>query len=117
MALTVLVLSAGCREAEIQWHRSVPVTRDIGRDDGGEEARYRMITAITERPDATWFFKAAGPLALGMAERLIDAGASLPLGEALQLELRHLREIFATADALAGLESVLNKTKAKFQGR
>jgi len=56
------------------------------------------------------------PLALRLAERLIDGGAGLSLEAGLQLELEHLVEIFSTADALAGLSS-LGRGRPTFQGR
>jgi enoyl-CoA hydratase/3-hydroxyacyl-CoA dehydrogenase len=56
------------------------------------------------------------PLALKMANRIMDEGYDLPLAEATGLELNHLSEIFSTADALTGLKSV-GKSKPVFQGK
>jgi enoyl-CoA hydratase/3-hydroxyacyl-CoA dehydrogenase len=56
------------------------------------------------------------PLALKMADQIIDEGYNLPLAEATGLELKHLSEIFSTADALIGLKSV-GKGKPVFQGK
>jgi enoyl-CoA hydratase/3-hydroxyacyl-CoA dehydrogenase len=56
------------------------------------------------------------PLALGIAEELINKGAGRPLEEGLQMELDSLREIFATEDAYEGL-STLGKKKPSFKGR
>jgi len=56
------------------------------------------------------------PLAVELANRIMDEGYNLPLAEATGLELKHLREIFSTADALAGLKSV-GKSKPVFQGK
>ena len=55
------------------------------------------------------------PVALRLAEQLIDQGARMPLDEGLQLELDHLVEIFSTEDALEGLSS-LGKKKPHFTG-
>ena len=46
------------------------------------------------------------PVALRVAEELIDAGAGLPLDRALELELERLTEIFSTRDAYEGLTSI-----------
>jgi enoyl-CoA hydratase/carnithine racemase len=55
------------------------------------------------------------PLALRIAADLIDRGAGLPIDEALQLELGHLEQIFATKDAYEGLSS-LGKKPPVFRG-
>jgi len=59
-------------------------------------------------------FKA--PLALALAERLIDEASRVSLDEGLRMELEHLVEIFRTADALEGLSS-LGRKRPVFQGR
>lgn len=46
------------------------------------------------------------PIALRMAEELIERGASLPLDEALELELGGLETIFSTRDAYEGLTTI-----------
>ncbi len=56
------------------------------------------------------------PIALRLAERLIDEGEGLPWEQALSLELRHLREIFSTADAREGLSSLGRQTPPVFRG-
>jgi len=56
------------------------------------------------------------PLALKLANQVIDKGYELPLAEGLKQELAHLIEIFSTADALTGLRSV-GKERPKFEGR
>ncbi|GAB4276695.1 MAG: 3-hydroxyacyl-CoA dehydrogenase/enoyl-CoA hydratase family protein [Deferrisomatales bacterium] len=55
------------------------------------------------------------PLAVRTANRILDEGAGLPLDEALELELAHMGEIFATRDALTGLKSV-GRYRPEFQG-
>lgn len=56
------------------------------------------------------------PLALRLAEKLIDEGSSVSLEEGLRMELDHLEEIFRTADAMEGLSS-LGSRRPEFQGR
>jgi enoyl-CoA hydratase/3-hydroxyacyl-CoA dehydrogenase len=56
------------------------------------------------------------PIALRLAERLIDEGERLPWDEALSLELKHLREIFSTSDAKEGLSSIGRKAAPVFKG-
>jgi enoyl-CoA hydratase/3-hydroxyacyl-CoA dehydrogenase len=56
------------------------------------------------------------PLALRIAEELIDASVEKNLEDGLRMELEHLVEIFSTEDALEGLTS-LGKRKPVFKGR
>jgi enoyl-CoA hydratase/3-hydroxyacyl-CoA dehydrogenase len=60
--------------------------------------------------------RAKAPVAVRLATRLIEEGAGLPLADGLRMELDHLREIFSTRDALAGLRSVGGKPPA-YEGR
>ncbi len=55
------------------------------------------------------------PIALRLANQIIDEGYEKPLKEALKVDLSHLMEIFATKDALTGLTSV--GKKPQFEGR
>ncbi len=55
------------------------------------------------------------PVALRLAEWLIDEGGKLPLAEAMQLEVDRLRELFATRDAYEGLVAC-GKRQPVFQG-
>lgn len=57
------------------------------------------------------------PIALKLANEIVDKGFDMPVSEAVKQELVHLKEIFATADALAGLSSVGGKEKPVFAGR
>ena len=56
------------------------------------------------------------PLALRLANEIVDTGYEMPLSEAVKQELVHLNEIFSTADALTGLTSV-GKARPTFEGR
>jgi enoyl-CoA hydratase/3-hydroxyacyl-CoA dehydrogenase len=56
------------------------------------------------------------PIALRLANQIVDNGYELPLKEAVREELAHLEEIFSTADALTGLKSV-GKGKPTFEGK
>ena len=56
------------------------------------------------------------PVALRLANQIIDEGYELPLTEAVKKELAHLEEIFSTADALTGLKSV-GKGRPTFEGK
>ena len=55
------------------------------------------------------------PVALRIAEKLIDASAVNTLADGVEAELAHLTQIFATADAYEGL-STLGKSKPVFKG-
>ena len=56
------------------------------------------------------------PVALRLAELLIDEGSDRALPDALRMELEHLTEIFGTRDAYEGLSS-LGRKKPVFEGR
>jgi len=56
------------------------------------------------------------PIALRLANEIIDTGYEIPLSEGVKQELVHLNEVFATADALTGLTSV-GKARPTFEGR
>jgi enoyl-CoA hydratase/3-hydroxyacyl-CoA dehydrogenase len=60
--------------------------------------------------------KQKAPIALRLAERLIDLSAAAPLDEGLAEELSHLVEVFSSEDARAGLSSVGKRAPA-FAGR
>ncbi len=56
------------------------------------------------------------PIALRLANQIMDEGFDKPIADATKLELEHLKEIFATKDALTGLTSV-GKGRPTFEGR
>jgi enoyl-CoA hydratase/3-hydroxyacyl-CoA dehydrogenase len=56
------------------------------------------------------------PIALRLANQIIDEGYERPLKEAVKKELAHLEEIFSTDDALKGLKSV-GRGRPTFEGR
>jgi enoyl-CoA hydratase/3-hydroxyacyl-CoA dehydrogenase len=56
------------------------------------------------------------PLALKLANQIIDQQADKPIDQAVEIELGRLAEIFSTADALEGLTS-LGRKRPEFKGR
>jgi enoyl-CoA hydratase/3-hydroxyacyl-CoA dehydrogenase len=56
------------------------------------------------------------PLAIKLVNKIIDEGSKHNLDEGLEIELRHLSEIFATHDALEGLNSVIMRKRPEFKG-
>jgi enoyl-CoA hydratase/3-hydroxyacyl-CoA dehydrogenase len=75
-------------------------------DTEGSEALARAMRLIA----------AKAPIALRIAAELIDRGASMPLPQALELEVSRVAEIFRTHDAYVGLRSVGGPPPA-FAGR
>jgi enoyl-CoA hydratase / 3-hydroxyacyl-CoA dehydrogenase len=55
------------------------------------------------------------PLALKIANEIIDRQVSLPMSEAIEVELDRLKDIFATADALEGLSTV-GRRRPEYKG-
>ena len=56
------------------------------------------------------------PIAIKLANKIIDEGSKLNLNEGLELELKHLSEVFSTKDALEGLNSVIMRRRPTFKG-
>lgn len=56
------------------------------------------------------------PIALRIADEIIDRQISLPMEDAMEVELGRLAEIFSTADALEGLSSAGRK-RPEFKGK
>ncbi len=59
-------------------------------------------------------FKA--PLAVALANKLIDEGTEVDLDAGLQMELDNLKKIFPTKDAYEGLTSLVQRRRPKFIG-
>ena len=55
------------------------------------------------------------PLALRIADEIVDQQAVLPMRAAVEIELGRLKDIFSTADALEGLSSV-GRRRPEFKG-
>ena len=73
----------------------------------------------TEDPDLQGIAKIVSykaPVAIKMANDMMDKGFSMPLDEALELELASLEEIFSTEDALEGLKSVVERRRPAYKG-
>jgi enoyl-CoA hydratase/3-hydroxyacyl-CoA dehydrogenase len=78
----------------------------LGRANaGGDERLEKAMKAVA----------ANAPVALRLAAQLIDGGIRGGLDDGLRMELAHVQEIFATKDALAGLQSI-GKPKPAFSG-
>ncbi|MFH1230910.1 MAG: 3-hydroxyacyl-CoA dehydrogenase NAD-binding domain-containing protein [Planctomycetota bacterium] len=56
------------------------------------------------------------PLALKLVNNIIDEGIKINLDEGIQIELKHLTEIFSTKDAYEGLTSILQKRRPNYKG-
>jgi enoyl-CoA hydratase/3-hydroxyacyl-CoA dehydrogenase len=86
-------------------HHSAEDLRTGRVDPRGSENLARAIKQVEHK----------APIALRIAERLIDEGFEHPLHEGLHMELEHLVEIFSTDDAYEGLSS-LGTRKPEFKG-
>jgi enoyl-CoA hydratase/3-hydroxyacyl-CoA dehydrogenase len=56
------------------------------------------------------------PVAVKMANEIMDEGSNKTLEEALELELAKLEQIFSTEDALEGLSSVVERRRPAYKG-
>ena len=84
----------------------VETLRTKGAPEGSDERIVKAVKRIGSK----------APIALRLAESLIDRGADLPIQDGLRLELSHVREIFSTRDAYEGLSN-LGKKAPVFEGR
>jgi enoyl-CoA hydratase/carnithine racemase len=73
------------------------------------------LNELGQKISKTISYKA--PLAIELANQIIDEGSRLDLKEGLELELSHLPEIFSTEDALEGLNSVIKRQRPTFKGK
>lgn len=78
------------------------------------EAPSGVSEALASRIAKTCKFKA--PLALKIANEIIDAQVGLSMKDAVALELGRLAEMFSTADALEGL-STAGRKRPEFKGK
>jgi len=77
-------------------------------------------TATAATPDVAKTYdrvKSKAPVALALAEELIEASATLSIDAGIEAELGNLTKIFSTADALTGLSAVLDRTRPTYVGR
>jgi len=73
------------------------------------------LNELGQRISKTISYKA--PLAIELANKIIDEGSQVNLNDGLEIELSHLAEIFSTQDALEGLNSVVMRKRPEFKGR
>lgn len=73
------------------------------------------LNEVEQKISKTISYKA--PLAIKLANKVIDEGSQLDLKKGLEVELFHLREIFSTQDALEGLNSVIVRKRPEFKGK
>ena len=73
------------------------------------------LNELGQKISKTISYKA--PLAIKLANKIIDEGSKLNLNDGLEVELSHLSEIFSTEDALEGLNSVIKRQRPSFKGK
>jgi len=73
------------------------------------------LNELGQKISKTISYKA--PIAIKLANKIIDEGSRLDLNEGLEVELSYLSEIFSTQDALEGLNSVVMRRRPAFKGK
>lgn len=87
----------------LEWGLADRVVPDADLDDAAQGLARELSSGATA--------------AIAIAKRVIDAGFSMPLDEALALEADGFGEAFATEDAKEGVEAFLAKRPPSFTGR
>jgi enoyl-CoA hydratase / 3-hydroxyacyl-CoA dehydrogenase len=102
--------------------RELPAAEQaLARLCAGDNAQRLLSGQTPQVPDADLAAKTAkkisykAPLALKMANEIIDQQLGQPIAAAVEIELARLNEIFATADALEGLTS-LGRKRPEYKG-
>lgn len=101
------------KEAEPEWVKVAQLlfSDEIARETIALRKPENVPAHLEAHVDKTLRTLAArAPIALTIADRLIDEGRECPLADALLLELKSLGEIFRTEDAYEGLTSVGKRT-------
>jgi len=73
------------------------------------------LNELGQKISKTISYKA--PIAIKLANQIIDEGSQVELDKGLEIELSHLSEIFSTEDALEGLNSVIKRQRPTFKGK
>ena len=73
------------------------------------------LNELGQKLSKTISYKA--PIAIKLANKIIDEGSCLKLKDGLELELDHLSKIFSTEDALEGLQSIIKRQRPSFKGK
>ena len=73
------------------------------------------LNELGQKISKTISYKA--PIAIELANQIIDEGSQVELNKGLEIELSHLSEVFSTEDALEGLNSVIKRKRPTFRGR
>jgi enoyl-CoA hydratase/3-hydroxyacyl-CoA dehydrogenase len=114
-------LTAKGKPAKYQ-KREIPAKLKPYADMGSQENVQRLLNKKTPQgvPEdiAAKTAKLIGfkaPLALKLANRIIEQQAGKSMADAVEIELAHLNEIFSSADALEGLSNVGRK-RPEFKG-
>ena len=92
--------------------------------DAERALQIRLISAVAE-PESLmqlaheWAEKLAAqaPLALAATKRAVNAGAHLPIAEALKVEQGEFVALFSTEDASEGISAFLQKRKPEWKAR
>ena len=102
--------------------RDIPPQFDIAAKIGSSENVDRLLSGQLPEgvPDdiaakTTKFIGYKAPLALKIANEIIDAQTGKSIAEAVEIELGRLNDIFSTADALEGLSS-FGRKKPEYKG-
>lgn len=73
------------------------------------------LNEIGKKISKTISYKA--PIAIRLANKIIDEGSSVELKKGLKIELSHLKDVFSTKDALEGLNSIIKRQRPNFKGK
>ncbi|MHA4853261.1 enoyl-CoA hydratase/isomerase family protein [Rhodococcus sp. MSC1_016] len=87
--------------------RQIGLVDEVVADDEFDARINRLAAEWAARPTA----------AIGLLKRVVEAGRTLPLDQALDAEFAGVLELIRTADAAEGLQAFLDKRPPHFTGR
>jgi enoyl-CoA hydratase len=92
---------------DAQRARHVGLVSEVVEPEGLAEAAKRWGQRLAKQ----------APLAVAATKRAVDAGAHLPIAEALKVEQTEFAALFSTEDASEGISAFLQKRTPEFKGR
>ncbi len=119
--ISELISSGKMIKKSMKKEKEIPENFQIIKDYFSDEniesllSRSKDLNELGQKISKTISSKA--PIAIKLANKIIDEGSCLELKKGLELELSYLSKIFSTQDALEGLNSIVKRQRPDFKGK